>query len=116
MKPQRLNIESEALEEFRQTLNAALEIVTCQMIRRKMEKGTVNAKVAITIEEHADDKTGEIYYDMVLEPNVNMKIGSGESLKCGTKKAIMKQGDDGRPMIASAQIGMDELVDEGERA
>ena len=28
MKPQRLNIDSEALEEFRQSLNAALEIVT----------------------------------------------------------------------------------------
>ena len=41
MKPQRLNIESEALEEFRQSLNAALEIVTCQLIRRKLQKGTV---------------------------------------------------------------------------
>ena len=89
MKPQRLNIESEALEEFRQSLNAALEIVTCQLIRRKLQKGTVSAKVAITIHERADDKTGEIYYQMELEPNVNMKIGASDSLKCGTKAAIM---------------------------
>ena len=113
MKPQRLNIESEALEEFRQSLNAALEIVTCQLIRRKLEKGTVTAKVAITIEERADQKTGEIYYDMVLEPAVNMKVGASEKLECGKKSAVMKQDGTGRPMIASAQIGMDELVDEG---
>ena len=116
MKPQRLNIESEALEEFRQSLNAALEIVTCQLIRRKLQKGTVSAKVAITIHERADDRTGKVYYQMELEPNVNMKIGASDSLKCGTKAAIMKQDAEGRPLIASEQIGMDELIAEKEGA
>lgn len=116
MKPQRLNIESEALEEFRQSLNAALEIVTCQLIRRKLQKGTVSAKVAITIHERADDKTGEVYYQMELEPNVHMKIGASDSLKCGTKAAIMKQDAEGRPLIASEQISMDELIAEKEGA
>lgn len=116
MKPQRLNIDSEALGEFRQSLSAALEIVTCQLIRRKMQKGTVSAKVGITIMERADDKTGEIYYEMVLEPGVNMKIGASDSLKCGNKAAIMKQDAEGRPIIASQQIGMDELVEEKEGA
>lgn len=116
MKPQRLNIESEALEEFRQSLNAALEIVTCQLIRRKLQKGTVSANVGITIRERCDDKTGEIYYEMVLEPKVNMKIGASDSLKCGTKAAIMKQDAEGRPLIASEQIGMDELIAEKEGA
>ena len=110
MKPQRLNLESEALEEFRQSLSAALEIVTCQLIRRRLNKGTVSAKVAITIEERADDKTGEIYYQMELEPSVNMKVGASDSLKCGKRLAIMKQDNDGRPMIASEQIGMDEIM------
>lgn len=113
MKPQRLNMESEALEEFRQSLNAALEIVACQLIRRNLTKGTVSAKVAITIEERADEKTGEVYYDMALEPGVSMKIGARDSLKCGTKKAIMKQDGQGRPLIASEQIGMDELIEQG---
>ena len=113
MKPQRLNLESEALEEFRQSLSAALEIVTCQLVRRRLNKGTVSAKVAITIEERADDKTGEIYYQMELEPNVSMKVGASDSLKCGKRSAIMKQDNDGRPMIASEQIGMDEIMQEG---
>ena len=113
MKPQRLNIESEALEEFRQSLNAALEIVTCQLIRKKLTKGTVSAKVGITIEEHADDKTGELYYQMILEPNVSMKIGASDSLKCGKKAAVMKQDGNGRPIIASKQIEIDEIMQEG---
>ena len=113
MKPQRLTLESEALEEFRQSLNAALEIVTCQLVRRKLHAGTVSAKVAIHLDERADDKTGEIYYQMVLEPNVSMKVGASDKLKCGTKAAIMKQDNYGRPIIASEQIGMDELIEEG---
>ena len=113
MKPQRLSIESEALEEFRQSLNAALEIVACQLIRRKLHKGVVSAKVAITLEERADTKTGEIYYDMELQPGVNMKIGASDKLECGKKSAIMKPDETGRPLIASEQIGMDELMDEG---
>ena len=114
MKPQRLNIESEALEEFRQSLNAALEIVACQLIKRKLQKGTVTAKVAITLDERTDAKTGEIYYDLVLEPGVSMKIGANDKLKCGAKSAIMKPDNTGRPLIASEQIGMDEIMDEGE--
>ena len=97
MKPQRLNIESEAHNDPER------EVVN------KIQDGMYLTVAGAVSYNRFDD-------DMVLEPNVNMKIGSGESLKCGTKKAIMKQGDDGRPMIASAQIGMDELVDEGERA
>ena len=42
-----------------------------------------------------------------------MKIGASDSLKCGMKKAIMKPDGNGRPMIASEQIGMDELIEEG---
>lgn len=112
MKPQRLNIESEALEEFRQKLNSALEIMTCQLIWRKLKKGTVTAKVSITIGE-LTDPNGEIYYEMELEPTVNIKVGASEKLECGRKSTLMKQDNQGRPMIASAQIGMDELVDEG---
>jgi len=113
MKPQRLSIDSEALEEFRQSLNAAMEIVACQLIRRKLHKGSVNAKVAISLEERADPKTGEIYYDVELQPGVSMKIGASDKLECGKKTAIMKQDNTGRPMIASEQIGMDEILDEG---
>ena len=114
MKPQRLNIESEALDEFRQSLNAALEIVTCQLVKRKMKTGTVSAKVAITIDERTDQKTGEIFYDMVLQPGVSMKIGTSDKLDCGKKAAIMKPDGTGRPLIASEQIGMDEILEPDE--
>lgn len=110
MKPQRMNLDSEALEEFRRSLSAALEIVTCQLVRRDLKKGTVSAKVAISLEEHCDDKTGEIYYTMEIQPNVTMKVGASDKLECGKKSAIMKQDGTGRPMIATEQIDMNELL------
>ena len=114
MKPQRMNLESEALEEFRASLSAALEIVTCQLVRKGMHEGTVNAKVKINLEQRADDKTGEIYYSMELEPKVTMKIGASDDMGCGKRVGIIMQEDgNGRPMIASEQISMDELEKEG---
>ena len=114
MKPQRMNMDSEVLEEFRKSLNAALEIVTCQLIRKGMQEGVVSARVKIEIEERADEKTGEIYYSMELEPKVSMKIGSSDSMGCGKKNGIiMKQDGNGRPVIASEQIGIDEIMGEG---
>ena len=114
MKPQRINIDSEALEEFRSALSAALEIVTCQLMRRNLKEGMVNASVKIEIEERADDKTGEIYYTMDLEPKVKMKIGASDDMRCGKRGGIiMKQDGNGRPMIASEQITIEEIQKEG---
>lgn len=112
MKPQRLTLDSEALAEFRQSLSAALEIVTCQLIRRALKKGTVTAKVGISIDERCDEKTGEIFYMMEIEPGVSMKVGASDKLDCGKKSAIMKQDGTGRPMIATEQIDMNELIEE----
>lgn len=113
MKPQRLSIESEALEEFRQKLNAALEIVTCQMVRKDMTEGTVSAKIKITLAEKYDENTGEMYHLMSLEPDVKMKIGQSDGMKCGKTDCIMQRDAEGRPVIASNQIGMDEVMREG---
>ena len=114
MKPQRMNLESEALIEFKAALNAALEIVTCQLKRKGMQEGVVSAKVKIVLHEMQDDKTGEIYHMMELEPDVKMKIGSGDGIKCGKRGGIIMKSDrDGRPMIASQQISIDELEAEG---
>ena len=113
MKPQRLSIESEALEEFRQRLSAALEIVTCQMVRMDMMEGVVSAKIKIRLEAKIDEKTGELYHLMELEPSVGMKIGASDKMEVGKTGCIMKVDAEGRPVIASNQIGMDEIMQEG---
>lgn len=114
MKPQRINIDSEVMEEFRNSLSAALEIVTCQLTRRKLNEGKVSASVKIKIEERADDKTGEVYYTMELEPKVAMKIGACDDMVLGKRCGIiMKQDYQGRPLIASEQITMEDIQQEG---
>lgn len=51
---------------------------------------------------------------MAIEPDVKMKIGEGDSLRCGKKAGIvMKQDGSGRPIIASQQISMSDIAQEG---
>lgn len=117
MRPQRISIESEVLEEFRQNLNTALEIVTCQLARRKLREGTISAKIKIKVQENADKESGEVFFNMELEPDVKMKIGSSDKLECQKQGGIIMQPDnDGRPMIASQQIDMNDLMQESETA
>ena len=54
------------------------------------ESGCGKTTVGRTILQLYKPTAGEIYYDMVLEPGVNMKIGASDKLECGMKSAIMK--------------------------
>lgn len=110
MKPQRITLNSEALEEFQTNMNYALEMATREMAERKLTSGTVTGKIEITMLDMKDKDTGEIIYRMVLKPDVKMKIGASAKLDCLERGGIIMQQDrEGRPMIASEQIGMDEL-------
>jgi len=114
MKPQRINMESEALDEFKRSLNAALEIVTCQLARKGMAEGTVTAKVKIRMMAMQDDQTGEVFYNMGFKPSVKMNIGSSDDIGVSEIGGIiMKQDRNGRPMIASQQITIDDIGQEG---
>lgn len=117
MKPQRLNLESEALEEFRANFDDALERLCEQIVKKKLRRGVVSAKVAITLTEKADKETGEIYYKMEIEPDVKRKLSADYTIPCGRKDGIIMQMDPhGRPTIADEQISMDDLMQEGMRA
>ncbi len=98
MKPQVFTLESEILEEFRIKMNAALETVTRLMIEKKLPDGTITAKIDIEMLERTDKETGEIYYDVELQPNVNMKISAGGKIDCdkkGDKGDTGEKGDTG---------------------
>ena len=117
MKPQRLSLESEALEEFRANFDNALERLCEQIVKKKLTRGVVSAKVAITLTENADKETGEIYYKMEIEPDVKRKLSADYKIPCGKKDGIIMQMDPyGRPMIADEQISFDDLIPEEKRA
>ena len=111
MKPQIFRLDSEILEEFRMKMNAALETVTRLMIEKKLPDGAITAKIDIEMLERTDKDTGEIYYDVELQPNVNLKISAGGKIECDKKMTMMKLGRDRLPYVSSNQIDMFELLE-----
>ena len=117
MKPQRLNLDSEAMEEFRTNFDSALQKLCEQIVKKDLTRGVVSAKVAITLTKKADKETGEIYYNMEIEPDVKRKLSADYKIPCGRKDGIIMQMDPyGRPMIADEQISFDDLIPEEKRA
>lgn len=110
MKPQELNLKCEALEEFMTNLEAALKIVTMRMMERKMQTGTVSAKIEVELKE-MPTADGEILTMIEIKPDVKVKIGSKASLDCEKQGGMfIRQDDYGAPIVGSCQVDIDELI------
>ena len=59
------------------------------------------------------NETGEITYDMTVDPQVNLKFGGKGKMDCDKKKSLVQLDRAKIPMIASNQIDMDELLKKG---
>ena len=114
MKPQIFKLDAEILEEFRQKMDAALESVLRIMIEKEMADGCVTGKIDLEMMKKTNQETGEIYYDVELVPNVNMKIGVGGKIECEKKQVLAKTDRNRRVVVASNQISMDEFIGDGE--
>lgn len=116
MTPQELNLDCEALAEFREGLNMGLRAVALKIMKRGLQSGTVSAKVEITIHE-VTTSDGEIVRMIALEPKVDMKIGSKAKFDLSKQDGMLIKTDgDGNPIIGTSQISIDDLIRERERA
>ncbi len=89
-----------------------MQAVTRTMIRRGLQSGTVTGKIDIIIKE-VTSSDGEVYKMMVLEPDVKMKIGSKDTIKCNKVGAMFAQiKEDGKVIAGDRQISMDELMEQ----
>lgn len=111
MNHHEFGLESEILEEFRENLSRALRVVGQQLIDKKMPGGTVTATIGIALEEQTDQKTGEIYYDIEVTPNIKIKIGAKGTVDCDPKKGLLMRDKYRNLVIASNQISMDEILE-----
>lgn len=110
MKPQILNIDSEALDEFKEKLNATLAMVVRQLKLRQLPEGTVNAKIKIQLEENIAE-TGEIIQFLTLEPEISMNMTTKGKVECKKNSGLfMRLDDEGIPMIGTCQIDIDEML------
>ena len=112
MKPQELNLDSEVFEEFREKFNAALAVMIQQMTEKQLREGTLAVNVAIAMGQAAT-ADGEIVSTIVIEPGMKMKIGAKAKVECSKRGGFcVKVDPEGRPIVASSQIDMDEVLGE----
>lgn len=112
MKPQILDMDSEVLAEFKNSMNYAIKTVIDQLTAKGLTAGEVTGKIRIRVGVHTDKETGEIYYMPELEPDVNLKIGSSGKMDCDKQAGmILKKSPCGMPVVSSSQISIDELMD-----
>ena len=114
MKPQQLTMNAECFDQFRNNFDAALNGIVNNLISKRLMEGEVTAKVKITLLETTDKDNGEIIRQLVVEPDVNMKIGAKLRLECSERGGIfLKQNAEGHNIIADNQVSIDELLKEG---
>lgn len=114
MRPQRLNLESEALIRFRENLDTALNIMIRRMSEKNLMEGTTTAKLKVMLIPGTDEDTGEVYYKMEIEPENDIKIGAKAKIECPVTAGIFAKFDaSGAVVVASQQISIDDLEGEG---
>ena len=112
MKPQELNIESEIFDDLREKFDIAINAVIRNLINKSMGEGSLTAKIKIQLDKHVTSD-GEVSYMPTFEPKINIKIGAKGDIECEKAEGLLlKESCDGRHVIGTSQVTMDELIDE----
>ena len=116
MKTQELTISGEMFEELRTNIDVAMRILINRMITAKINKGSVSAKIAITMKEFIDDN-GEIVRMPEIDYNIGMGMSEKDSMKGNIQRGLFLQRcAEGRLMVGSQQVSMEELMTAQEEA
>lgn len=112
MKASVLNMESEALEEFREKMDAALAVAICRMKEKRIMTASVTGKIKIELVETTDVQ-GQILTTLELKPEVNVNMKTQAKVACGTQNGLFVQLDEeGRPIVGSCQVEIEDLMEE----
>lgn len=116
MKPTELSIGNEIFTDLRIKMDVALNAVISNLIEKKLNEGKVTAKIDIQLFTKTDQETGELLYEPVFEPEVNVNIGAKSKLECTTQAGlIVKKSKCGRNFIGTNQISFDDLMDKADQ-
>ena len=113
MRPETLNLDSEALRSFRDMFDISLRHALISMKEKDLQTGTITGKVKISIDRDMNRETGEMVTFISLKPDVNVKLGINAKVECEEVKGL-HLGFDGNwdPIVAENQISMDEYFAE----
>ena len=112
MKPHVLNMNSEALTDFRQKMDQCMALLICRMQEKKLMEGTVTGKVKVTMKQVPDDM-GEYHTMMELEPEVSLNMSAKGKVECEKQNGLfVLMDEDGKPVIGSCQVEIEDLLEE----
>ena len=112
MKPQELNIESEIFDDLREKFDMTINALMRNLIAKSMREGTLTIKIKVLMDE-ITTADGEIQYMPAFEPKINMKINAKGDIELDKIEGLLlKDSGDGRHVIGTSQISMDELIEE----
>ena len=113
MRPETLNLDSEALKSFRDLFDISLRHALINMEEKDLQTGTITGKVKILIDRDVNRETGEMVTFISLKPDVNVKLGINAKAECEEVKGLHLEFDgNGNPIVAENQISMDEYFAE----
>ena len=109
MKPQTLNLNSEALNSFRNNFDFALAHMLRQMQEKGLQSGTITGKLKIEMDQYADEH-GIMHRQLEIAPDVSIKLGYSASMGGDKVRDLeLKWNMDKDPIVGTNQISMDEL-------
>lgn len=113
MKTQELTINGEMFDELRTNIDVAMRILINRMITARIDKGSVSAKISITMKEIIDDN-GQVVRMPEIDYSIGMGMSERESIKGSMQRGlILYRCPAGLLKIGSQQMSMDELMKEG---
>ena len=114
MKPQELKLESEIFKGLRDGMDACMNILVCQMLKKDIRAGNVTARIGIEISEGVTS-AGELIRMPDIKYSIGYSMNAKDSVKGDVEKGLILQRDaKGKILVASEQIGMDEIMDSAE--
>lgn len=111
MEQEALTINGELFKELRISMNFALNILINRMMETKIGAGTVTAKIGIKLDE-ATNEDGEIVRMPSFSYSIGMGMAEKESFKGNLRRDLIMTRKDGRLMIGTNQVTMDEILEE----
>ena len=115
MKPQELNIDSPVFTGMLLNLGNEINNTIKAMVEKDLGEGSVTLKLKIGI-MHSYDEDGTILNTVILDPRLKSNIGRSREDKLNPKAGRIEINKDGKIIIGTNQIDMDELLEEQEGA
>lgn len=115
MKPHELDINSPVYAGVLEMLGHEINDTIRDMITKNLPEGSVTLKFNIGI-IHSYDEDGVLQNTMVFTPKLKSSIGRSRDEKLGVGGGRVEIDKDGKIIIGTNQISMDELLEEKEGA